>query len=124
VTRRAPARAETRRGDARRSDPGAATPGAATPGAATLGADARRSDARRSDARRSDARRGDARRGSLRPPGRWGSLKYQRSPLSGLSQTQKRALRIADNKIALNAGWYLEILHRELGELASMSILH
>ena len=25
--------------------------------------------------------------------------------LSGLSETQKRALRIADNKIALNAGW-------------------
>src|SRR5258705_9198182 len=27
--------------------------------------------------------------------------------LSGLSETQKRALRIADNKIALNAGWDL-----------------
>jgi hypothetical protein len=25
--------------------------------------------------------------------------------LSSLSETQKRALRIADNKIALNAGW-------------------
>ena len=31
--------------------------------------------------------------------------------LSGLSEAQKRALRIADNKIALNAGWDLEILH-------------
>ena len=30
--------------------------------------------------------------------------------LSGLSEVQKRALRIADNKIALNAGWDLEIL--------------
>src|SRR6516164_11585318 len=30
--------------------------------------------------------------------------------LSGLSETQKRALRIADNKIALNAGWDFEIL--------------
>jgi hypothetical protein len=30
--------------------------------------------------------------------------------LSGLSELQKRALRIADNKIALNAGWDLEIL--------------
>ena len=37
--------------------------------------------------------------------------------LSGLSEVQKRALRIADNKIALNAGWDLEILQLELGEL-------
>ena len=32
--------------------------------------------------------------------------------LSGLSENQKRTLRIADNKIALNAGWDLEILVR------------
>jgi ParB-like chromosome segregation protein Spo0J len=43
--------------------------------------------------------------------------------LPGLSETQKRALRIADNKIALNAGWDLEILQLELGELASIDIL-
>src|SRR5438128_6730028 len=42
--------------------------------------------------------------------------------LSGLSEIQKRALRIADNKIALNAGWDLEILQLELGELASIDI--
>jgi DNA modification methylase len=42
--------------------------------------------------------------------------------LSGLSETQKRALRIADNKIALNAGWDLEILQQELGELASLDV--
>jgi ParB-like chromosome segregation protein Spo0J len=42
--------------------------------------------------------------------------------LSGLSETQKRALRIADNKIALNAGWDLEILQSELSELASLDI--
>jgi hypothetical protein len=42
--------------------------------------------------------------------------------LSGLSQTQKRALRIADNKIALNAGWDLEILQLELSELASLEV--
>ena len=42
--------------------------------------------------------------------------------LSGLSETQKRALRIADNKIALNAGWDLEILQTELGELASIEL--
>src|ERR1700694_1478783 len=43
--------------------------------------------------------------------------------LSGLSAIQKRALRIADNKIALNAGWDLEILQQELGELASMGVV-
>lgn len=42
--------------------------------------------------------------------------------LPGLSEIQKRALRIADNKIALNAGWDLEILQQELGELASIDI--
>jgi DNA modification methylase len=42
--------------------------------------------------------------------------------LSGLSETQKRTLRIADNKIALNAGWDLEILHLELGELGSIDV--
>src|SRR5246127_1161458 len=40
--------------------------------------------------------------------------------LSGLSDAQKRTLRIADNKIALNAGWDLEILQLELGEIASI----
>src|SRR5271169_563996 len=42
--------------------------------------------------------------------------------LSGLSEIQKRTLRIADNKIALNAGWDLEILQLELGELASIDV--
>src|SRR6202790_2375615 len=42
--------------------------------------------------------------------------------LSGLSEAQKRTLRIADNKIALNAGWDLEILHLELGELGSIDV--
>jgi hypothetical protein len=42
--------------------------------------------------------------------------------LSGLSEVQKRALRIADNKIALNAGWDLEILQLELTELASLDV--
>jgi DNA modification methylase len=42
--------------------------------------------------------------------------------LSGLSETQKRALRIADNKIALNAGWDMEILRVELGELGSLDV--
>lgn len=38
--------------------------------------------------------------------------------LTGLSETQKKALRLADNKIALNAGWDLEILKLELAELS------
>src|SRR5271156_2701496 len=42
--------------------------------------------------------------------------------LAGLSEVQKRALRIADNKIALNAGWDLEILQLELSELASLEV--
>src|SRR5258707_13235229 len=42
--------------------------------------------------------------------------------LSGLSEIQRRALRIADNKIALNAGWDLEILQLELSELASIDV--
>ena len=42
--------------------------------------------------------------------------------LSELSEVQKRALRIADNKIALNASWDLEILQLELGELASLDV--
>src|ERR1700676_2758114 len=42
--------------------------------------------------------------------------------LPGVSETQKRALRIADNKIALNASWDLEILQLELGELASLDV--
>src|SRR6266851_8504160 len=42
--------------------------------------------------------------------------------LSGLSESQKRTLRIADNKIALNAGWDLEILQLELGELGSIDV--
>ena len=37
--------------------------------------------------------------------------------LADLSQTEKRALALADNKVALNAGWDRELLARELGEL-------
>ncbi len=38
--------------------------------------------------------------------------------LEGLSEAQKKALRLADNKIALNAGWDTEILKLELRELS------
>ena len=42
--------------------------------------------------------------------------------LEGLSGPQKRALRLADNKIALNAGWDVEILQAELADLASVDV--
>ena len=38
--------------------------------------------------------------------------------IDGLSEPQKKALRLADNKIALNAGWDTEILKLELAELS------
>ena len=38
--------------------------------------------------------------------------------LAGLIEAQKKALRLADNKIALNAGWDTEILKLELAELS------
>ena len=42
--------------------------------------------------------------------------------LNGLNEAEKKALRLADNKIALNAGWDLEILKLELAEIASLDI--
>lgn len=42
--------------------------------------------------------------------------------LSGLSEAQKKALRLADNKIALNARWDLEILKLELADLSMPEI--
>lgn len=40
--------------------------------------------------------------------------------LSGLSETQRRQLVLADNRIALNAGWDPEMLKLELTELSAM----
>lgn len=37
--------------------------------------------------------------------------------LSGMTDTQKRAYIIADNKLALNAGWDQEILNMEIADL-------
>lgn len=42
--------------------------------------------------------------------------------LEGLSEAQKKALRLADNKIALNAGWDLEILKLELDEIGTVDV--
>ena len=40
--------------------------------------------------------------------------------VSGLSDAEKRALTLADNKIAANAGWDRKLLAEELGELATL----
>jgi DNA modification methylase len=51
------------------------------------------------------------------------SLNMERVPtlkVTGLSEAQKRAFVLADNKIAENAGWDREILAVELGELAQL----
>lgn len=42
--------------------------------------------------------------------------------LEGLSDAQKKTLRLADNKIALNAGWDLEILRLELAEIGTLDV--
>lgn len=42
--------------------------------------------------------------------------------LQGLSDTQKRALLLADNKIALNASWDMTLLAEELSFLTSMDL--
>ncbi len=42
--------------------------------------------------------------------------------ITHLSADDKRALALADNKIALNAGWDLEILASELADLSSMEL--
>ena len=40
--------------------------------------------------------------------------------VSGLSDAEKRALALADNKVAANAGWDRAVLAAELGELADL----
>jgi DNA modification methylase len=42
--------------------------------------------------------------------------------LSGLSDVQKRQLVLADNRIALNAGWDMEMLALELKDLADLGV--
>ena len=42
--------------------------------------------------------------------------------LSHLTDVQKRALRLADNKIALNAGWDVDLLRVELAELSTLDV--
>lgn len=58
--------------------------------------------------------------------GRWLAAKRLGWPtfpvitVSGLNEVEKRALALADNKIAANAGWDAELLAKELGELAPL----
>src|SRR5205807_9964244 len=40
--------------------------------------------------------------------------------MTGLTDAEKRALALADNKIAANAGWDRAVLAAELGELADL----
>jgi DNA modification methylase len=40
--------------------------------------------------------------------------------LEGLTEVQRRQLMLADNRLALNAGWDLEMLHLELKDLSSL----
>lgn len=42
--------------------------------------------------------------------------------LKGLSEVQRRALRLADNKIALNAGWDVDLLRTELGAIQAIDV--
>jgi hypothetical protein len=42
--------------------------------------------------------------------------------LPHLTEAQQRALRLADNRIALGAGWDLDLLKLELGELAVLDV--
>src|SRR6476469_5947405 len=60
--------------------------------------------------------------GRLRAAQELGLAEVPSITLGGLSEAQKKALRLADNKIALNAGWDLEILRLELAELGSLHI--
>ncbi|MBX7496986.1 ParB N-terminal domain-containing protein [Qipengyuania sp. 6B39] len=56
--------------------------------------------------------------GRLRAAKKMGLDKVPVITLDGLTEPQKKALRLADNKIALNAGWDTEILKLELAELS------
>ncbi|MGX7926882.1 TonB-dependent receptor domain-containing protein [Tsuneonella sp. HG094] len=56
--------------------------------------------------------------GRLRAAKEMGLAEVPVIELAGLSEPQKKALRLADNKIALNAGWDLEILKLELADLS------
>lgn len=60
--------------------------------------------------------------GRLRAAREIGLAEVPTIELAGLSEAQKKALRLADNKIALNAGWDVEILRLELEEIGRLDV--
>jgi DNA modification methylase len=60
--------------------------------------------------------------GRLRAAKELGLTEVPTITLEGLSEAQKKALRLADNKIALNAGWDLEILKLELEDIGTVDV--
>lgn len=60
--------------------------------------------------------------GRLRAAKQLGLDRIPAIQLDGLSEAQKKALRLADNKIALNAGWDVEILRLELDEIGTLDV--
>jgi DNA modification methylase len=60
--------------------------------------------------------------GRLRAARELGLTEVPTITLEGLSEAQKKALRLADNKIALNAGWDLEILKLELEDIGTVDV--
>lgn len=60
--------------------------------------------------------------GRLRAAKELGLAEVPTITLPGLSETQKKALRLADNKIALNAGWDVEILRLEMAEIGTLDV--
>ena len=53
----------------------------------------------------------------------WASAEVPVIVLGHLSDNQKRAFMLADNKLALNAGWDEEMLRLELEALAERGLL-
>src|SRR5205085_3952885 len=60
--------------------------------------------------------------GRLRAAREIGFTEVPTIELAGLTEAQKKALRLADNKIALNAGWDVEILRLELEEVGTLDV--
>lgn len=60
--------------------------------------------------------------GRLRAARQFGLAEVPTITLESLSEAQKKALRLADNKIALNAGWDLEILKLELEDIGKIDV--
>lgn len=60
--------------------------------------------------------------GRLRAAREMGLAEVPAIELIGLTEVQKKALRLADNKIALNAGWDVEILSLELADIGTLDV--